>query len=341
MYYGGIYLERPYLSGVVPGTSDDPCLRFSLFACSRALPIYPLAYSTEMDSQFAQKTYLYTADKAGVWGSLTVSASQNDPAAGGDCPDLILISSDEAFYYVHRPQIACISKNSFAGLLLDNLNTSITLPEPASVFDLLVRIVYGIPCTHLAPSLETTEATLEALIKYGIPPRLHAFPSQPLYHLLLLHAPHRPIDAYAVAGRHGLEDAAVVISGHLLVYDTSLLSDALVAKMGPVYFCRLLCLHRNRLSALKNIVLRPLAQHSPMPACAESAPARAQLARAWAFAVAQLVWDASPGVSTDALKRMFESAGTSCVACEPCHATLETRIGEVCEAWAAVKVRTV
>ena len=231
-----------------------------------------------------------------------------------------------------------------------------TLTERASVLDLLIHIVYGISCTHLAPSFETVEAVLDALIKYGISPPQSACPDQPLYQLLLLHAPHRPIDAYALAGQHGLEDAAVAISAHLLAYDSSQLSDALVSKMGPVYLRRLLCLHQNRLSALKTIVLRPPEGHPPTPTCGEEAPERAELAEAWAFAVAQLVWDVSPGecssapptpipvlmiapaISTNALRRMFEYAGESSV-CSKCRAMLQARIGEVCKAWAAVKVR--
>ncbi|KAM5543299.1 hypothetical protein V8D89_003173 [Ganoderma adspersum] len=288
-----------------------------------------------MDSHFNAQGRL---DKPVVLGLSDANRSHSTPAVGGDGADLTLISSDQAVYNVHRPQIECLSDNGFAGFLLDSLNTSITLSEPASVFDLLVNIIYGISCAHFAPSLETTEATLDALVKYGIHPRLHAFPSQPLYHLLLLHAPLRPIDAYAVAGRHGLEDVAVGISGHLLVYDTSLVTDALATKMGAVYFYRLVCLHQRRLSTLKSIVLRPPAQHSPMPACGERAPARARMAQAWAFAIAELVWDVSPGISTNLLRQKFEDAGDALSAhCKACHGMLQTRIGEVCEAWAAVK----
>ena len=205
----------------------------------------------------------------------------------------MLISSDQAFYRVHRAQILSVSNNAFGGLAIDN-NASMTLLERASVLDLLVHIVYGTSCTHLAPSFETVEAVLDALVKYGISPPQSACPGQLLYQLLLLHAPHRAIDLYALAGHHGLEDAAVAISGHL-TYDISRFSDALVAKMGPVYFRRLLCLHQDRVPSLKSIVFRPLAEHPPTPTCGEDAPERAELAEAWAFAVAQLLWDVSPG----------------------------------------------
>ncbi|KAM5533991.1 hypothetical protein V8D89_012311 [Ganoderma adspersum] len=260
-----------------------------------------------------------------------------DSHAHGSLKMPVVLGPLTAIYYVHRPRIAYLSDNSFASLLLNSLNASITLPEPASVLDLIINIVYGISCTHLAPSLETTEATLDALVKYSIHPRLHVSPSQPLYHLLLLQAPLRPIEAYAVAGRHGLEDAVVRISRHLLLYDVSQLTDALMTKMGAVYFCRLICLHQGRVSTLKSIVLCPPAQHSPMPACRECGPARVQMAQAWAIALTELVWDLSPGISTKSLRQRFEDGDVSSAPCKACHGMLQTRIREVCEAWAAVK----
>lgn len=131
-----------------------------------------------------------------------------------------------------------------------------------------------------------------ALVRYDIPPLLHAAPTQPLchWHLLLPHAPHHSIDAYALASHSGLEEPAVVTSEHLLVYDASRASDELVAKTvpGPTHFCRPLCMHhQNWLSALKSIALQPPAgQHPPTPVCGEGAPTRARVGEAWAFAVA-------------------------------------------------------
>ncbi|PIL33908.1 hypothetical protein GSI_03614 [Ganoderma sinense ZZ0214-1] len=325
-----------------------------------------------MESRLQESGYPRIVTESDSRSRFVVNNSSDNPAVGGDSksPKLMLISSDRTFYYVQHSQILAVTNNAFAGLLLDNAS-SITLPEPSSVLDLLIHLVYDISCIRLAPSLATSEATLNALIKYGILPRLHAVPGKPLYELLLFHAPHHPIAAYALAAHYGLEDAAVAISEHLLAYDVSRLSDALVVQMGPVYFRRLLVMHQARLSALKGIVLRPPGQHPPMPTCGGGGPAAgaSELGEAWAFAVAQLVWDASPGkpdclcpgirirayltytlaapshmfvsapagMSTDALRRAFESAGAACGRCEACRAALQRRIGEVCDAWAAVK----
>ena len=225
------------------------------------------------------------------------SSIADNPAICGDWPDLALVSSDQHVICVHRHRISCTSHNAFAGLLADSKASAVFLPEPSSVLEVIVAVLYDVPAVSCVPSLETTEAALAALTKYGIPPHLHAFPGKLLYQLLLLHAPYRPIEAYALAGRYRLECAAVAISGHLLAYDTSQLSDDLAVKMSTVYFRRLFDLHHDRLSALKSIVFRPPAEHEPTPQCGEQSGSRARLKEGWAFAVAQLAWDKMPSES--------------------------------------------
>ena len=82
----------------------------------------------------------------------------------------------------------------------------------------------------------------------------------------------------------------MAISGHLLAYDLSRISDALSIKMGSLYLRRLLILHTSRADALKNIVLAPPSSHPPTLICADREVSQARLTRAWAFAAAQLAW---------------------------------------------------
>ncbi|TBU24971.1 hypothetical protein BD309DRAFT_871301 [Dichomitus squalens] len=250
-------------------------------------------------------------------------------------PDMGVMSSDQVIFYVHRQHLSRVSTNGFAGLL-SSLATSLFLEERASVLNIAFHIMYGMPCAHYSPPLVEIEAALDALVRYGVNPYFYASPLLPLYELLLLHAPYRPIEAYALAGKYSLEEPAVAISAHLLAYDLSTLSDDLAIKIGPVYLRRLMGLHRDRTNALKAIVLRPLENHTPTLMCGEAS--QAQLTQAWAYAAAELAWDTLPGLSTNTLQTTFEKAATQ-ITCLECQALLHARIREVCQQWFAVKVR--
>ena len=130
------------------------------------------------------------------------------------------------------------------------------------------------------------------MTKYGIPIEPHAAPHQQMYQLLLSHAPYHPIETYALAASHGLEDVAVVASGHLLSYDMTRLTDELVTKMGAIYLKRLVLLHQERMTALRHILLQAPRNHSPTPGCGDLQ--QGQLIREWALSTAQLAWDATP-----------------------------------------------
>ncbi|KAI0779897.1 hypothetical protein C8Q74DRAFT_1367714 [Fomes fomentarius] len=253
---------------------------------------------------------------------------------GNAPPDVVLTSSDRIQFYVHRERLFRASSSAFGGLLIQHLAT-FTLPESCVVLDVVLHVVYGMSCVQQNPSLDTIELALHALVKYGVALRPLCGPQHPLYKLLLLHAPYRPIEVYAIAAHHKLEDAAVAVSGHLLAYDTSKLSDELTVKMGPLYFRRLLDLHQARLKALKEIVLRPPAAHRPV-AKAGSGCVPGQLTQGWAFAAAQLAWDTLPSVSTHALQAAFEQAGAN-VTCLECKAMLHARITEMTQEWSSVK----
>ncbi|PIL33909.1 hypothetical protein GSI_03615 [Ganoderma sinense ZZ0214-1] len=251
--------------------------------------------------------------------------------------DMAIKSPDQTEFYVHRRHLSRVSTNGFAGLLTHR-GFSISVPEPTVVLNIVVHTVYGMSSTHYNPSLDTIEAAIDALVKYGVAPRVYASSSsKPLHRLLLSHAPYRPIDAYALAGKYGFEDAAIAISAHLLAYDLSQISDALSIKMGPVYLRRLVMLHTGREDALKNIVLAPPETHPPTLMCADPQTAQAELTRAWAFAAAELAWAALPGMSTNALHSLFDKAGRE-IHCEDCLAALEARIRDVCSLWSQVKV---
>ncbi|KAH9884787.1 hypothetical protein C8Q73DRAFT_349078 [Cubamyces lactineus] len=209
----------------------------------------------------------------------------------GCIPDLEITSADAIHFHVHRERLLAASTNAFGGLLHGPVYV-LALPEPATVLNVILNVIYGMSCLPNSPSLGSTEAALDALIKYGVPIAQLAQPSYPLYELVRSYAPHYPIEAYAVAAHHRLEELAAAISAHLLAYDLSRITDELTIKMGPIYFSRLANLHRSRMTALRNIVLQPPAVHPTTLMCNEHS--QRELCRAWAFANAEIVWNARP-----------------------------------------------
>lgn len=283
-------------------------------------------------------------------------------------PDLIIVASNNVHFYAHRHRIAHASSNNFGGLLdwgtyRRGFLPSLHLPESGDVVNVVLHTMYGFSCTHFHPTLETVEAALDALIKYGVCIQTHAAPYQPLHQLILSLAPYRPIETYALVGKHQLEDLAVTISGHLLSFDLSTITDALATKMGPVYLKRLFLLHQSRLDALKSIILKPPENHPTTPGC--NPAEHGLLTRAWALATAQFVWDATPskafpeyevhppemgdlptaglsvvGISPNSLKALLDPIGDK-IACESCRHMLQRRIQEVVVSWSSVKVRLI
>ena len=215
-------------------------------------------------------------------------------------PDVVFVSSDNVHFYAHQHYLLSVSVNRMGNLIPPHAVSItpliISISQPSAVVNIVLHTMYGLSCLHYHPTLEMVEAALDALaFSYGVPVQLLAQPDLPLYTLIVSFAPYSPLDAYAVAGKHKLENAAVAISSHLLAYDLSRLPDAAVQKMGPLYLKRLVLLQRNRLDALRNIVVKAPEKHPIVPGCNEEL--QQQMLRAWAHAVAQLVWDVRPSES--------------------------------------------
>ncbi|TFK84733.1 hypothetical protein K466DRAFT_214958 [Polyporus arcularius HHB13444] len=213
----------------------------------------------------------------------------------GALPDILFTTADNVSFYAHRHILQHASTNAFAGLLTGT-GQSLNVLESSVVLSIALYVVYALPCDHLSATLATVEAAADALVKYGVPLQSFAAPNSAFYHLVLVQAPYRPIDAYALAAHYGLETLAVAISAHLLAYDLSTITNELAAKMGSIYVKRLFDLHKLRRSALKNIVMNPPAMHIPNLACGTGE--QRQLTQAWALAAAEMAWNALPSEST-------------------------------------------
>ena len=180
---------------------------------------------------------------------------------------------------------------------VSTLPTPLTIPisHSSAVVNIILHAMYNLSSLHYHPTLEMVEAALDALASYGTSIQLLALPDLPLHTLIVSFAPYAPLDAYAVAAKHELENAAITISSHLLAYDLSRLPDTTVQKMGPLYLKRLVLLHQSRLAALRDIVFKAPDKHPIVPGCNEEL--QQQMLGAWAHAVAQLVWDVRPSKS--------------------------------------------
>ncbi|KAJ8482236.1 hypothetical protein ONZ51_g5499 [Trametes cubensis] len=154
-------------------------------------------------------------------------------------PDLILLSSDGVFFYVHTTRVLSASRNHFNDLvppkptkatLRDDLGPVVVLPDAATVLNVVMHTVYDISPTHYRPSLDTLVAAVDAMAIYGLSPKQYIAPSTPLYSMILSQAPVQPIVVYALAATHDLYDLAVPVSSHLLSFPLYCLTDDLATR---------------------------------------------------------------------------------------------------------------
>ncbi|GLB43050.1 putative expressed protein [Lyophyllum shimeji] len=213
--------------------------------------------------------------------------------------DIVFSSSDSVLFYVHSRTLHARSKDAFDAFLPSHLlpndaseTSIIPIPEPSIILDVIFHIMYDMPCSAHAPAFSTVAAAIDRMPVYSICPRDHITPSNPSYSYILSFAPLAPLDLYALAAHHDLQELAVAASSHLLSLALSTIDDATATRIGAVYLRRLLCLHITRLSALKDLLLAPPHPHPPTKDCDFEKQKR--LTRAWALVAAYLAWEARP-----------------------------------------------
>ncbi|KAJ3736432.1 hypothetical protein DFJ43DRAFT_618980 [Lentinula guzmanii] len=278
-------------------------------------------------------------------------------------PDLTLLCSDSVLFYVHSQVVLKVSENFFRSLIpahLSNVppslssrrpitpspsppqtqkpppNTLIPIQEPSPVLNIILHAIYGLSCSHYAPSFETLSNAVDKLPSYGVNPKACIAPHTPLYTILLSHAPLLPLDVYILAAKHDLYDLAVSASPHLLSFQLSTITDDMAKAMGAKYLRRLFFLHIGRADALKRLLLQSPHPHAPTSDCTFAD--RRNLTRAWALASAYIAWDARPDIS----KSFLESALTPLaerLTCGLCKKNLDDRIKDLVVRWSVVKVR--
>jgi len=264
--------------------------------------------------------------------------SNNDPLP----PDLILLSADSVFFYVHLHILTEASDNGFRSLLPPpptkgkdaSLSPVIPLSESSTVLNIILHCIYDMSCAQYSPTFDVLTAAVSALPTYGVQPRSRILPGTPLSTLLLSHAPLRPLDLYALAATHDLYDMAVSTSSHLLSFSLATLTDDMAERIGPVYLKRLFFLHFGRVDALKRLLLPPPHPHAPTARC--DFVEQKKLTRAWTLASAYLAWDARPDLSTSTMESALNPLEEH-LTCDLCRQSLKERVKNLVVQWSVVK----
>ncbi|KAJ7745906.1 hypothetical protein DFH07DRAFT_977003 [Mycena maculata] len=271
---------------------------------------------------------------------VSVSATFH-PAAGLGLlpPDVILLSQDGVRFYVNSTVLLLASENAFRAMLpvflpVGNELPVLHIPESSPVLNVILHAIYNIPCAHYSPSFSTLVNVVESMPTYGINPKLTILPPTHLFTLLLAQAPFFPLQLYALAARHDVFDLAVPTSSHLLSFPLWRLSDEMSERMGAIYLKRLFFLHIGRAEAFKRIIGPPPDHHSPSTPC--NFDSQNELGRAWAQAIARLVWDARPDMSTHSIEIALRPLAED-LTCDLCRDALGVRIGTLISQWSAVK----
>ena len=165
--------------------------------------------------------------------------------------------------------------------------------EDPNLLNIVLHCVYGIPCDDYHPTFECLTASLPILEKYGLTLSHYLAHGTPLYNTVLNYAPLLPIETYALAASHNLEDLAVTASSYTLHVKTHRLPHDLTDAMGTKYLQRLHQLHASRLIYLKELLAEKIFPHVERPYC--SVEARQVVSEAYRLAGAQIFFDATPG----------------------------------------------
>ncbi|KAL0949775.1 hypothetical protein HGRIS_009814 [Hohenbuehelia grisea] len=266
-------------------------------------------------------------------------------------PDLTLLSADAVFFYVHSHVLLGASDNSFLGLVRTppitprplatnpdgtpaDTQPILKVPEQSTVLNVILHAVYDMSCAHYSPTLDILSTAIDRFPAYGLQPAARIKPQNPLYSLLLSYAPLQPLELYALAAAHDLNELAVTTSSHLLGYPLATLTDEMATRIGPIYLKRLFFLHFGRVEALKRILLPPPHPHPPTPWC--DFTEQKKLTRAWALASAYLAWDARPDLPASSMEAALRPLGDH-LTCDLCRHALDERVKNLIVQWTIIR----
>jgi len=187
--------------------------------------------------------------------------------------DLMLLSSDQVYFFVHSAMLLKHSGNGFAGLLGDN---KVYLPENLEVLNLILHALYDLNPSRFRPTVAQVAAALRSLQNYGVSLDSLLTPGHTMSITILHLGLQSPLETFAMVAAFKLEHLAIEVSKGLVSVPLHNVTDELAKKMGPSYLRRLVFLHLGRIDRLKQLLIRPPSLHPVTKDCYESDQKRLQ-----------------------------------------------------------------
>lgn len=293
------------------------------------------------------------------------------PSASDDVVDLILLSKDCVWFTVHSSVLLTASTNKFSNLIPPRDDSASTLSivsvdEDSVVMYLMIDASYLSTATSLfippqnfdwiaMVDIASLKTAVGRLAVYGLPTDIAAHTSSVLYQRLREEIPRHPLDVFALAAHHGLEEFTVQASSHLLSLPLINVSDEQRQYMGSSYYDRLVALHEKRLLALVHILLRPPSTHMADLLCTEEN--QNQMVQSWIKSAALVLIDATPSsiqlclsavdhsqcllldLSANYIVGLMKAYSTSQrTDCPQCSISYSRRLSEVADEWMKIGV---
>lgn len=227
--------------------------------------------------------------------------------------DVVLLSADQVYFFVHSAVLLKHSANGFAGLLGDD---RAYLPENSEVLNLVLHALYNLDPSRFRPTVSLMAATLRSLQHYDVSLDSLFTPSHPMSITLLHLGIQFPLETFALVASFQLEHLAVEISKKLVSVPLHNLTEELAEKMGTSYLRRLVFLHLGRVDRLKQLLMQPHSPHPVTKDCYESDQKR--LRNQWKALAVALGWEARADMSPQHIHNTFTTLllKTSCNECQ-------------------------
>ncbi|TCD60424.1 hypothetical protein EIP91_010076, partial [Steccherinum ochraceum] len=255
-------------------------------------------------------------------------------------PDIVLISSDNVLFCVHKFFLRSASSNAFNGLLgVDATGAGtgttagsnwVAVPASSILFNVVLHAIYKVSCKWFDPPLEILLQAVGTLKTYGISIDEVVKYNTPLYDHIVAKTPEDPVEVFLVAAENNLDALAVTTSAHLHSLLLPQITDEMAKRMGPRYLKRLLKLHADRLNYLKQLLLDAPKPHARTLEC-KPADQRV-LAQAWALAISNLACQVRPDMPASALQSAFGSL-EELLHCDACKMALNVRVRQLILDW--------
>jgi len=270
--------------------------------------------STLFPTEPSAATMVPEGDESSI--SISISSTFFAGAGHDPCPtDVILLTTDNVYFYVHASRLLQHSNNSFGGLLTD-LSTPVPIAETSEVANLAFHALYSLDPSSYVPNLSLLLRAFNMLTLYGIGPSSVLFPNGPFYSVIVGLGAKYPLQTYSLAAKFNLETFAVEVSKHLLTTPLHAITDEIAQAMGATYLRRLVFLHLGRIERLKELMMQPPTAHELSTDCSENDQKR--LHQEWRALALALSWSENPAMTSSQLYQAFSPLTQKKNLCSKC-----------------------